>query len=190
MGDGQLLHFDPGGLKLGQDSPDDAPIAGDHRALGAIDRGDRHLFEIRLERFENTALTRLNRSHRAISEQALHEPRTSRNELQTIFKAVDSGDAGSDQLAHAVTHDSHGLDTFRKVYEKIENLPVIVLTGKQNNDDAIAAMRAGVQDYLPKEDLDAKVIVRSIRYAVERSRLTCAMTQQVKINKDEAECAY
>jgi diguanylate cyclase len=47
--------------------------------------------------------------------------------------------------------------------------PCILLTGQRNLDTDIAAMEAGASDYIVKQDLDADVLGRSIRYALERS---------------------
>jgi diguanylate cyclase len=47
--------------------------------------------------------------------------------------------------------------------------PCILLTGQQNLDADIAAMEAGASDYIVKQGLDADVLGRSIRYALERS---------------------
>lgn len=64
--------------------------------------------------------------------------------------------------------DSNGLDTFSEVYRQAPHLPIIVLTGMKDEEKALAAVREGAQDYLLKSQLDDKLLVRSIRYAVER----------------------
>lgn len=67
--------------------------------------------------------------------------------------------------------DSEGLDTFIKLYAKAPYLPIVVLSGF--NDDFIAAqtMREGAQDYLVKGHVDGQLLIRSLYYAMERQRL-------------------
>jgi len=67
--------------------------------------------------------------------------------------------------------DSHGLDTFRRARSLFPQLPIIVLTGLDDENVALQAVQAGAQDYLVKSRAEGDTIVRSIRYAVERKRL-------------------
>ncbi|MFQ5584925.1 MAG: response regulator [Calditrichia bacterium] len=71
--------------------------------------------------------------------------------------------------------DSQGFDTFRKIHEAFSQLPIVVLTGFDDEDLAIRAVKEGAQDYLVKGKIDGKVLVRSIRYAFERMRAEEAM---------------
>ncbi len=66
--------------------------------------------------------------------------------------------------------DSQGLDTFKKVYAQAPNMPIVVLTGMRDSDQAIAAVQAGAQDYLAKGELNSNMLVRAILYAIERKR--------------------
>ena len=66
--------------------------------------------------------------------------------------------------------DSHGLDTFARVYEEAPQIPIVVLSGVDDEALAIQAVREGAQDYLVKGMADTDILVRSIRYAVERKR--------------------
>ncbi|NJK31381.1 MAG: response regulator [Deltaproteobacteria bacterium] len=50
-------------------------------------------------------------------------------------------------------------------------LPVVILTGSTDDDLAIAALQQGAQDYLAKHAMDGRVLVRAIRYAIERARV-------------------
>ncbi len=74
--------------------------------------------------------------------------------------------------------DSQGIDTFIKIHDHTLEIPVVVFTGAQNEITAIQTVRAGAQDYLVKGDIDAKLLVRSIRYAVERQGLLIALEQE------------
>jgi len=67
--------------------------------------------------------------------------------------------------------DADGLDLVDRMVEACEDVPIVVLSGLQDQAVATDAVRRGVQDYLLKEDLDAGLLKRSLRYAVERHHL-------------------
>lgn len=71
--------------------------------------------------------------------------------------------------------DSHGLGTFEKTHAAGKDLPIIVLTGLDDEGVAMQAMRAGAQDYLVKNRMDGDLLVRAIRYAVERKGTEAAL---------------
>jgi len=64
--------------------------------------------------------------------------------------------------------DSQGLETVRQAVQANPSVPIIVITGDEDLDTAIAALKIGAQDYLPKSLLDSKVLQRVIEYAVQR----------------------
>ncbi len=64
--------------------------------------------------------------------------------------------------------DSLGLDTFLSVHQTAPRMPVIVLTSLDDDELAARAVREGAQDYLVKREVDTRLLVRSIRYAVAR----------------------
>jgi DNA-binding NtrC family response regulator len=66
--------------------------------------------------------------------------------------------------------DSQGLDGFDRVQAKVPAVPVVVLTGFDDEALAVEAMRHGAQDYLVKGDVDSTVLNRAVRYSVERKR--------------------
>jgi two-component system cell cycle response regulator len=67
--------------------------------------------------------------------------------------------------------DSSGLETVSRICAADPRIPVIVLTGMEDDALALAAVHAGAQDYLVKGQVDGTGIARSIRYAIERKRL-------------------
>jgi diguanylate cyclase (GGDEF)-like protein len=67
--------------------------------------------------------------------------------------------------------DSQGLDTFLKVQAAAEQLPIVVLTGLDDESLAIQAVRGGAQDYVVKGVVAMGLLSRSISYAIERQRL-------------------
>jgi PAS domain S-box-containing protein len=66
--------------------------------------------------------------------------------------------------------DSQGFDTFARIRTHISNIPIILLTGFADDVFAVQAVQAGAQDYLVKEQMDSNLLVRTIRYAIERMR--------------------
>jgi len=67
--------------------------------------------------------------------------------------------------------DSQGIETFDRVSAQAQNVPIIVLTVIDDDELALEAVQKGAQDYLVKEKVDAKLLVHSIRYAIERKRV-------------------
>jgi two-component system cell cycle sensor histidine kinase/response regulator CckA len=64
--------------------------------------------------------------------------------------------------------DSRGLDTLEKVHPFEQKVPVIVLTGFDDDEMAQRSLRSGAQDYLVKGKITADSLGRSIRYALDR----------------------
>jgi signal transduction histidine kinase len=71
--------------------------------------------------------------------------------------------------------DSRGAETFRRVMEHSPNVPVVVLSGQDDEALAIKAVHQGVQDYLVKGNISSRHLERAIRYAVERQGLVRAL---------------
>jgi signal transduction histidine kinase len=67
--------------------------------------------------------------------------------------------------------DSQGAETFRKVLEKAPEVPVVILSGQDDQALAIKALHQGVQDYLVKGGFTSSDLDRAMRYAVERQAL-------------------
>jgi len=67
--------------------------------------------------------------------------------------------------------DSLGLETFKMLRARFPNIPIIILTGNDSDDLAIKTLKIGAQDYITKHELDGRLLIRSLRYAVERQRL-------------------
>jgi two-component system, cell cycle response regulator len=78
--------------------------------------------------------------------------------------------------------DTSGLDTVRRVRAAAPDLALIVLTGLDDSDVAVRAVRAGAQDYLIKGEIDANVLGRAIRYALERQKMQVALSSLALID--------
>ena len=66
--------------------------------------------------------------------------------------------------------DATGVEAVGALQEVAPRVPIVVLTGLDDDQIALDAMHAGAQDYLVKGRADIDLITRSIRYAVERAR--------------------
>jgi signal transduction histidine kinase len=71
--------------------------------------------------------------------------------------------------------DSHGAETFRRVMDHAPSVPVVVLSGQDDEALAMKAVHHGVQDYLVKGNISSNQLERAIRYAVERQALLRAL---------------
>ncbi|HEY9601739.1 MAG TPA: hybrid sensor histidine kinase/response regulator [Allocoleopsis sp.] len=67
--------------------------------------------------------------------------------------------------------DSKGLDTVSRIQAAAQNIPIVVLTGTDDREIALKAVALGAQDYLVKGEIAQEMLVRSLRYAIERGRI-------------------
>ena len=67
--------------------------------------------------------------------------------------------------------DGHGLDTVRRALAAAPHVPVIVLTGLDDEALAAQAMKEGAQDYLIKGQIESRALPRALRHAIERHRM-------------------
>lgn len=76
--------------------------------------------------------------------------------------------------------DGHGLDTVAELHKQAPHLPLIVLTRNRDEETALAAIKMGAQDYLPKDRLEGIWFARTINYAIERQRLNRQLTEALE----------
>lgn len=67
--------------------------------------------------------------------------------------------------------DSWGFDTFIRTYDQAPELPIVILSGFDDEDAAVRAVREGAQDYLIKGQIDGRLLARSVSYAIERKEV-------------------
>lgn len=83
--------------------------------------------------------------------------------------------------------DSRGLETFYAIRDAAPTTPILVLSGHTDEAVAVEAVRGGAQDYLMKDGLTSALLIRSIRYAIERksteSELIRAREEAEKMNR-------
>ncbi|MBD2360098.1 response regulator [Anabaena minutissima FACHB-250] len=73
--------------------------------------------------------------------------------------------------------DSQGIETFIRANSQAKTIPIIVLTGIDDETLALRAMQEGAQDYLVKGQVTGDLLVRSMRYAIERQRVEDELRQ-------------
>jgi DNA-binding NtrC family response regulator len=67
--------------------------------------------------------------------------------------------------------DSQGLQTFLRIHGRAPQVPVVVITGLEDEELGFRSVQEGAQDYLVKGQVTASLLARSMRYAIERERL-------------------
>ncbi len=64
--------------------------------------------------------------------------------------------------------DAHGLETVARMQREVDTVPIVVMTGLDDNATALDAVRMGAQDYLIKGEIDGRSLARALDYAIER----------------------
>ncbi len=71
--------------------------------------------------------------------------------------------------------DADGLETLVRMHTEAPTVPIVVLTGHDDEALAVRAVREGAQDYLVKGQVNSQLLVRAMRYATERKRAVEAL---------------
>ena len=66
--------------------------------------------------------------------------------------------------------DSEGLETFHSVHTAAGDLPIVLLTGVDDDEMGFRLVQEGAQDYLVKKQVNRDSLARSLRYAIERAK--------------------
>lgn len=78
--------------------------------------------------------------------------------------------------------DSHGLNTFVRAHNRAPEVPIVVLTGIDDESLAMQAVHEGAQDYLVKGQVHSNLLARSLRYAIERQRIMAELRNSLLID--------
>jgi len=98
---------------------------------------------------------------------------------QFVVKHVEGIGQGLTSLAEENFHvilldlslpDGYGLSTLQRIKSAVSHIPIVILTGLNDEGVAVQAVQEGAQDYLVKGQMDSTLLARSIRYAIERKR--------------------
>jgi signal transduction histidine kinase len=77
--------------------------------------------------------------------------------------------------------DAEGLSAVRQVHAVAPSVPLVVLTGLDDESLAIQALKEGAQDYLIKGQVETHALLRALRYAIERQRMQLETDQVRKL---------
>lgn len=77
--------------------------------------------------------------------------------------------------------DSKGIATVEVVHATDPGVPIVVLTGHDDEDTAVEAIRHGAQDYLVKGRISRTMISRAIKYALERKKIEDDLRNQAEL---------
>jgi CheY-like chemotaxis protein len=81
--------------------------------------------------------------------------------------------------------DSNGFNTLRRFIEKAPHVPVVVMTGINDQRKGTESVRAGAQDYLVKGEFESRQLIKAIRYSLERFRLQADAEDRATKASDE-----
>lgn len=76
--------------------------------------------------------------------------------------------------------DSSGVANIESISSLFPQVPVVVLTGSENQHTAADALQTGAQDYLTKNHVTPEILSRSINYASHRKRMECQLKSELK----------
>lgn len=91
--------------------------------------------------------------------------------LQKGLEYIDKADIDL-VLLDLILPDSRDMNTVNRVLSRKPNLPVVILTQKDDKDLAMEIVKKGAQDYLVKTDLSTPMLERVIKFSVERQKRT------------------
>lgn len=77
--------------------------------------------------------------------------------------------------------DSVGLETVNKLRNAFQTIPIVVLTGLEDEELGLKAVQLGAQDYVSKLQIDPQLLIRSVRYAIERKRSEEALREREEL---------
>ena len=111
--------------------------------------------------------------------------------VTTLATGLDRLAAGQEDVAllDLGLPDSQGLDSFRQAIRAASGIPILVMTGLNDETLAIEAVHEGAQDYLVKGQVDGNLLARSIRYAIERKRADEQIRKSESLLKQAQEIA-
>ena len=81
--------------------------------------------------------------------------------------------------------DSSGLETLHTVLGCKPEMPIIILTGMDNDDLGSQAIQEGAQDFIPKDVISPSTLTRSLRHSIERKKLLLELHQKAQQAQQE-----
>lgn len=79
--------------------------------------------------------------------------------------------------------DSQGIDTFQAIHSFVPHIPIIILTGVDDEELAKLSLQNGAQDYLHKGRANNYMVERAIRYAIERKQIELKLQEALDLTQ-------
>ena len=77
--------------------------------------------------------------------------------------------------------DSQGAETLCRMHAAAKGVPIVLMTGLEDEELGLRLIQAGAQDYLVKGQVTAPLLTRALSYAVERSRLERELREKTRL---------
>ncbi|MGH9228134.1 MAG: PP2C family protein-serine/threonine phosphatase [Acidimicrobiales bacterium] len=111
------------------------------------------------------------------------------DQVSTLAEACHEAMAADCVLLDIGLPDADGTAGVKRLTQEAPDTAVVVLTGATNEELGAASLSAGAQDYLVKGRVDEQLMIRSVRYAIERQRAAQLGRQLVRAERERAENA-
>jgi len=76
--------------------------------------------------------------------------------------------------------DADGMRSVTHLRKRLPEVALVVLTGMNDEDTGLQALQLGAQDYLSKDICESAILVKTVRYAIERQRVETRIRQQAR----------
>lgn len=108
------------------------------------------------------------------------------NVAETLLKGLDAmeKEAADVILLDLTLPDSSGIYTLNRVKDKAGDIPVVVITGLDDEVTAIKSLKEGAQDYLVKGRTDSDLLKKALIYAIERNNMIAELEANEKKLRD------
>jgi signal transduction histidine kinase len=80
--------------------------------------------------------------------------------------------------------DAHGLAALNRVHAVAPRVPIVVMSGNDDEALAVAAVREGAQDYLVKGRVESDLLARTLRHAIERKRAETQLAEALTLQRE------
>ncbi len=115
--------------------------------------------------------------------------------IQFSVEVVENADCAASLLAEQkydvvlLDVDSHrnGIDCLANIHSKHPYIPIIIMTGQADDETVVRAIKKGADDYLVKGKMYKDVMMRSIRYAVERKKENIRAEKKLERERNKAQ---
>ncbi|HEU4566362.1 MAG TPA: diguanylate cyclase [Gemmatimonadaceae bacterium] len=106
-------------------------------------------------------------------------PRYRIHHVERLAEAAPRLDRGEAELIllDLTLPDANGMEALRLLRARARWVPIVVLTGANDEGPGMEAVRAGAQDYLPRGRMERELLRRTLRHALERHRLQAALAE-------------